>query len=969
MTAGEIADKTEFFALDLRLFGAFDVRVQGQPMPPLRYRKEQWLLALLVLRHGQEVSRDWLVATFWPENEESQGKFYLRKSLSNLRNALGPEAHRLQSPTLRTVRLDLSDAFADFLVLDTAIVRPRTELDYEERLIEAVDLYRGPLLQECQEGWIAVEREYRAQSYLKALEILADYALTRGEVAAASRWLRRAITAEPYRESAVCSLMQVLADSGDRAAVQQVYQDLKQRLRKELNAAPSPETDALHKHLTQQEVQPPPPHAAPTRMAPSQRHLPVPLTDLIGRAQEVEEVGGWLERRRLVTLLGPGGVGKTRLAIAVAEAVLPRFDDGVWFVDLASVTDATYVSEITAKALRVPPAAGQSAEERLIEALSPRSQLIVLDNCEHLLDACASLADILLSACPAVRILATSRQVLTVTGEQVFPVPSLALPAREEVEEGPGLVNTEKNPAFLMEYAGIQLFVQRAVQADPAFRLDRRSAQAVAAICLHLDGIPLAIEMAAARVRSLSVAQIAARLEDRFQLLTGGNRAALPRQRTLQAAIDWSYDLLTEAERVLLRRLSVFAGGWSLEAAEAVCANGDIPQWEVQDVLTQLVEKSLVVFEEYDAQRRSAGERRYRLLETVRQYAQDRLRESKEDAAVGGRHRDYFTAFAEEARRKLTGSEQSAWSQRLEVEHDNIRSAIAWCRDDPDGAEAGLRLTGAMGWFWATHGYLKEGQQHLAEALARDSHSRTRVRAEALNYAAQFANPDYATAQSLYEECLAIQRELGDEVGVTMALTQLSLIQWVRGDYVTALTYLEESLAIQQTAGARQNSANTFYWLGCIAEEQGDIAKTRFYLAEAHAIDLEFGNRAGHAAWRLGDVLCMQGEYAAARTLLIESLKTARELGDKFIAISALEFLAWLAHSQGDSERAAKLYGAADFLRTTYGYALSPPDRNKYVARTIAIRAALGDAAFTTAWEQGRSLSLEQCIDYGLADT
>lgn len=700
-------------SLDLRLFGTFDVRVQGQPMPSLRYRKDQWLLALLALRHDREVSRDWLAETFWPDNEESQGKFYLRKSLSSLRNVLGPEAHRLQSPTLRTVRLELKGAFADFLVLDTAVVRPRTEANYEARLLEAVDLYKGPLLPDCQEEWMALEREARTQSYLKALEILAEHALTRGETPAATRWLRRAITAEPYRESAACSLMQALADSGDRASVQQVYQELRLRLRQDLNTAPAPETEALYERLSLRDLQAPSPTTVlDTWTEPSRRHLPVPLTDLIGRDQEVEEVGGWLERRRLVTLLGPGGVGKTRLAIAVADTVLPRFAEGVWFVDLALVTDATYVPEITAKALRVPPEAGPSAEERLIEVLSPRSQLIVLDNCEHLLDACASLADRLLSACPGLHILATSRQVLGVTGEQVYAVPSLSLPAREEIEGHQGLVNTEKNPTFLMEYAGIQLFVQRAVQASPAFRLDRHNARAVAEVCLQLDGIPLAIEMASARVRSLSVAQIGTRLEDRFSLLTGGSRTALPRQRTLQAAIDWSYDLLSEEERALFRHLSVFAGGWSLEAAEAVCAGGNISQGKVLDLLTQLVEKSLVVCEEamegtaqyrllksmseYKAQRLAAGETRYRFLETVRQYAQDRLRESEENKAVCGRHRDYFTDFAEKAGLKISGSEQLEWSQRLEVEHDNIRSAIAWCHDDPEGVEAGLHLTRVM---------------------------------------------------------------------------------------------------------------------------------------------------------------------------------------------------------------------------------------------------------------------------------
>jgi predicted ATPase len=687
-------------------------------------------------------------------------------------------------------------------------------------------------------------------------------------------------------------------------------------------------------------------------------------------------VAGWLGRSRLVTLLGSGGVGKTRLSIAVAEAILPQFEDGVWFVDLAPLNEASLVAETTAKALGVSEQAGLSPEELLTRSLEERSLLLVLDNCEHLLDACASLAFELLSACPHLRILATSRQALGITGEHLYRVPSLSLPPEQP--------NVEKSASALLEFAAIRLFVERARQANPSFQLTRSSAEFVRQICQQLDGIPLAIEMAAARVKSLSVTQIAARLEDRFALLTGGNRAALPRQRTLQAAIDWSYDLLSEAERVLCRRLCVFVGGWSLEAAEAVCAGEGITQGEVLDVLTQLVEKSLVVFEEAGAGTArsrlletrqqgdseglaATGEARYRLLETVRQYAQDRLRESEENTAVRGRHRDYFTAFAEEARRGLIAHGQLAWSQRLEIEHDNIRGAIAWCQDDPGGVETGLRLTSAMGWFWETHGYLSEGRQHLAEALARDSRSRTKARGDALIMAAQFAYPDYAAAQPLYEENLALQRELKDRLGIAVALTQLGLMHHELGDPTTALAYLEQSLTLQQEAGDRQSTATTIYWLGCIAEEQGDLAKARVLVEEAYRIDLEYGHRAGHAAWRLGDVLCMQGDYAGARARLMENLRVAGELGDKFLAMSSLEYLAWLASLEGDNKRAACLYGAAAALRTTFGYTFSPADQNKHLTRSTTVRVALGDATFTTAWEQGQAMSLEQTVEYALA--
>jgi non-specific serine/threonine protein kinase len=855
------------------------------------------------------------------------------------------------------------------------------------------------LLPDCPEGWAVGERDLREQAYLTALETLANLSRSQGNSTGAVHWLRLLVSADPYRESVYCTLMQALADCGDRAAVTQVYRDLRLRLRHDLNAEPAPETEALYHRLLASQ---PRTVALPTVLpAPSgpPRRLPVPLSDLIGREQELEEVAGWLGRSRLVTLVGVGGVGKTRLAIAAAERVNGQFAEGVWFVDLAPLSDPSLLTQTLLRALDIREESSRTPEETLERALCWRRLLLVLDNCEHLLEACGSLTYRLLTACPGLRVLATSRQALGLTGEHLYRVPSLSLPPI-------GQPNVEKAASVLLEYAAIQLFVERARQANSSFQLSRQSAGTAVQICQRLDGIPLAIEMAAARIKSLSVDQIAARLEDRFALLTGGSRAVLPRQRTLQAAIDWSYDLLSEAERVLFRRLCVFAGGWSLEAAEAICKeeggrrkeesnpaqnavpgtqNPFLPVYpsEVLDVLTQLVEKSLVVFEEAgegtahfslsetmqqdDSEGLAAiGEAPYRMLETVRRYACDRLRKSEENTVVRGRHRDYFTDFAEEARKRLTGSGQLAWSQRLEIEHDNLRSAIAWCREDPGGVEAGLRLTSAMGWFWLTHGYLKEGQQHLAEALARDRSSRPRVRGEALIMAAMLAcqTADDATAQVLLEENLAIWRELGDRTGIVEALTSLGMVKYEQGDYVTALAYLEERLVLQQEAGDRQNSANTLYWLGRVSEAQGDLGKARLHLEEACAIDLEFGQKAGHAAWRLGDVLCMQGDYAAAHALLSESLKTAWELDDKVVAFSSLEFLAWLAHAQEQGERSARLYGAADALRTTFGYMLSPSDQNKHLARTTTVRTALGAAAFTTAWEKGRGMSPEQMVEY-----
>jgi DNA-binding SARP family transcriptional activator len=344
------------YLLHIQLFGTGSVEIRGEAMPPLKYRKEFWLFAFLVLRSDREVARDELTALFWPDNDEELAHYYLRRSLSHLRRALGSQAYRLLAPSSRTLRLDLEEAFCDVAEFDRA-----TASSSDERLKEAIEWYRGPLLSGCQEEWIYPEREYRLQAYLEALDKLAQGAMDRGDPASATRWLRLTLATDAYRESAACSLMQALSESGDRAALQQVYQELRLRLHNDLNVTPAPETEALYQRLQKREALST--HRLsdfPASAPRSWRHLPVPLTDLVGREEEKEEVAGWLERSRLVTLLGSGGVGKTRLGIAVAEAVLPRFPDGVWFVDLSPLTEASLVPETTAKALGLSEQAGLS---------------------------------------------------------------------------------------------------------------------------------------------------------------------------------------------------------------------------------------------------------------------------------------------------------------------------------------------------------------------------------------------------------------------------------------------------------------------------------------------------------------------------------------------------------------------------------------------------------------------------------
>jgi predicted ATPase/DNA-binding SARP family transcriptional activator len=909
------AEKLPISSFEVRLFGGFYVRVEDHPLPPLRSRREQWLLALLVLRQDRNTARDWLATTLWPDNDEPQALFYLRKSLSNLRQALGGDAARLLAPDRRSVRLNMTGASVDVLAFDSALTRAATAADPVVLLQEAISLYRGPLLPDCPEEWAAVERNQREQAYLAALERLAAHCSGQGDPAAAVRWLRLLIAGDPYRESAYGALMQALSACGDQAAVTVVYQELRARLRQDLNAAPASEIEALYRQLSRSErpaatLPPPAPDALPSR-----RHLPVPLSDLIGREEEITQILDWMKRRRLVTLVGTGGVGKTRLAIAVAEEAMPRFDAGVWFVDLAPLSEASLVPHAVVRALGLPEERGRSRMETLVEALASRSLLLVLDNCEHLADACAELIYALLSACPALCSIVTSRQALHVAGEQIYRVPSLSLPPVAPPGQDALSATQEKDPHVLMEYEAVRLFVDRASRVDSAFRLTHRNASAVVEICSQLDGIPLAIEMAAARLRSLSVGEIQGRLMDRFRLLTSGNRGVLPRQQTLRAAIDWSYDQLSEAESALLCRLSVFAGGWTREAAEEVCGNGEGGGWRVQgaeilDLLASLVDKSLVL--------RRAGEEqavRYGIQETIRQYALERLEASGEHTEFRRRHRGYFLLLAEATKARLKGPEQVHAYAVFENEHDNLRAALTFCLQsvEMESDEAGLRLGSAMWMFWLNCGYMKEGREHLTALIA---HPKARIRsqagADALHAAAALANQqgDYASARTLHEQSLEICKELGYRHGIAVAYSGLGNVATDCNEYASAHTFYEESLAIHRALGNREGETATLTNLGRVSSMQGDFASSRTLHEQGLRLYREAGNAHGiaNSLYHLGMVACCESDYAASRTYCQESLTIRRETANRMGIAETLNILAIVATNTGDFISARDLH-------------------------------------------------------------
>jgi predicted ATPase/DNA-binding CsgD family transcriptional regulator len=714
--------------------------------------------------------------------------------------------------------------------------------------------------------------------------------------------------------------------------------------------------------------------------AGERRHnLPVQLTSFVGREWEVAEVRRLLGTTRLLTLVGAGGIGKTRLAQEVAAGLLDAYPDGVRLVELAALVDPrsalvpALVPQAIASALGVREQPGRPLSESLAEFLAPRSLLLVLDNCEHLIQACAELADRLLRACPRLTILATSREPLGIAGETTWRVPSLALP------------DAERPPATddLGRYEAIRLFVERARAALPDFRLTDRNARAVAQVCQRLDGIPLALELAAARVRGLSVEQLAAGLDDRFRLLTGGSRTALPRHRTLRALVDWSYEPLSEPERALFRRLAVFAGGWTLEAAEAVCA-GDgtgalrgIEAGEVVGLLLELVDKSLVVAEDRE------GEARYRFLETIRQYGLERLEASGEAAEIRRRHAEYFVTLAERAEPELSGPGQAVWLDRLEREHDNLRATLGrLSRPDPGevarggsraGAEAQarLRLGGALGRFWDLRGYLAEGRAWLAALLGPEGAAPpTAARSRALCAAGWLAywQGDYAAARALSEESVSIGRQVGDERGVAEALTCLGWIADAEGDHAAARTLFEASLAIRRRLGDRWGIAQSLSGLGWIASVEGDHAAARTLLDESLAVSREVGDKRGiaDALVHLADLLQAQGELAQARGFLDESLAIGRDLGDRAMIVEGLELSAKAALTAREAHRAARLLGAVHALREVVGAPVSPSYRAEQERDVVAVRADLGEGRFAAAWAAGRAMTLAQAVAYAL---
>jgi predicted ATPase/class 3 adenylate cyclase len=729
-------------------------------------------------------------------------------------------------------------------------------------------------------------------------------------------------------------------------------------------------------------------------------NLPLQPTPLIGREKEVAEVCDLLgaEATRLLTLTGPGGIGKTRLALQAAADLLDEFPDGTYFVQLATLTEAELFISAVAETLGVREIGEQPLDESLKDYLHERRLLLLLDNFEQVLGAAPTVTE-LLTAAPGLKVLATSRAPLGLYGEHEFPVPPLTLP---DLKLQPPLER-------LTQYEAVGLFVERARAVKPDFKVTNESAPAVAEICVRLDGLPLAIELAAARIKMLPPKAMLQRLSSRLKLLTGGARDLPERQRTLRATIEWSFALLNEGEQVLFGRLAVFSGGRTLEAIEAICdAEGDLPM-EVFDGVSSLLDKSLLRQEEGPN-----GEPRFVMLETVHEFAREKLKESAEAEEINRAHAQYFLTLAEEANPELKGANQLEWLERLEAEHDNMRAALTWALKRKE-VEVALRLGGALWWFWSMRGYHSEGRRWLEEALAMDGRVSPEVRAMALAGVGELAfdqgdldrakeacqeglelleheegreareaklnllvwlgfvawvREEYERAKQLFEEGLALSRERSDTWWLATFLLYVAIVPHYLGDYERATELTEESMDLFREQGDKLSLAYCLNNLAMMVYSQGDLGRAAQLTEEAVALFRELGARGDVALglYNLGWIALLQDDLGRAADIYKESLTLAWDTGMNHIVQGDLEGFACLAAVRGETERAARLWGAVQALHETKGIPRDTDFLAEAGARISAVRSGMGEEAWEEAWRKGRAMTLDEAVSYALEE-
>ena len=913
---------------EFRILGPLEVRDEGGEAVPLGGRKQRAVLAHLLLRANTAVPRGHLVDLLWGESPPRSAIGSLQVYVHGLRQSLG--AGRIETRG-SSYRLQLEPGELDLHRFRELVAAARAGLaagqradDAAQGLDEALQLWRGPALASLldDEGVQAAAASLEEER-LEALELRIDAELARGRPALVVSDLQQLIEQHPYRERPRAQLIVALYRSGRQTEALDAYRTARDAWVDELGVEPSPELQELERAVLRHD----PSLAGPRPDAPEPSRLPAPPTALIGRRLEVAAVAAVLrDDARLVTLVGPGGTGKTRLAIAVAGELDSELEDGAVFVDLSATGDVELVLPAIAQALGVA-----DSGEALLAHVSRRALLLVLDNFEQLLPAAPRVAE-LLAASPRLLVLATSRAPLRLSGEQVYPVPPLQLPP-------PAATAHE-----LRLNDAARLFEARADAADPGFALDDANAASVAAICRRLDGLPLALELAAARVRHLSPSEMLARLERRPELLATGSRDAPARQRTLAATIDWSVGLLGPAERDALAELAVFAGGFTLDAAERVCGV-DL------DLVAALVDNSLV-----QRQPSALGETRFTMLETVRSYALDRLDERGGDE-LRRSHAEWLVEFSERAETDLlAGRDFVPWLDRIEAEHENIRAALSFVLDH-GAADLALRLVSALRYFWEVRGHFVEAERWLDVTLAAGAAEDPALRVKALAVAGTIAfrtgKPERARAP--YEEMLAIWRDLGDEEGIARGLSDLGTVAAALGDNDEATRLLEESADGFRRLGANKRLAIVLANLGHVAAQRGDYETATAVTKEALGLEREVGQRSNEAIslYNLGSHAFESGDSAESRAWLRDCVTLTLELGYKEVMAYALATVVRILVAEGEPARAAMIAGVTDRLLDEAGVPLQAGEQAKFEAAKAAAKEQVGDEAYEAARADG----------------
>jgi predicted ATPase/DNA-binding SARP family transcriptional activator len=989
--------------LHIHLLGDFRLIRDDAPVSTVNAPRLHALLAYLLLHRDAPQPRHHLAFLLWPDTTDAQARSNLRQLVHSLKQTLPEAAHfvHADAQTLQwrrdaPFRLDVADFEEALTQADVAEQEQQRDAHASRKALEqAIAFYHGDLLPSCYDDWILPERERLRQAFTGALQGLMLLLERAGQPREAIPYAERLLRHDPLREETYRALMRLHAECGDRAGVVRVYHTCTSVLERELGVEPSTATREAYEYLLKVDIQARP--VLPPQ--PATTNLPVQLTSFVGRQAEMAEVRGLLQTSRLLTLSGPGGTGKTRLALEVATTLLDEYLHGVWLVELAPLADPALVTQTIAATLGVREQPRRTIQDVLIDYLRTKTMLLILDNCEHLIETCAQMADTMLRAAPGLKIVASSRESLGIAGETSYRVPSLPLPD----VQAPSLDALSHNDC-------VRLFVDRALAAYPRFRLKEKNALAIADICRRLDGIPLALELAAARVAVFSPEEIALRLDDRFRLLTSGSRTALERHQTLRALIDWSYDLLSDEERRVFRQLSVFAGGWTFEAAEAICSELDVLKQ-----LTLLVNKSLVMVDEH------AEGRRYRLPETIRQYARDTLFEAGEAEQIRDRHVAFFIRLAEAAEPKLRGAEQLAWLDRVETEHDNMRTALVWSLESGK-SEGTLRLAGALAYFWELRGYWSEGPKWLNDALALSEREQSGRAA-----AGEISNPsrvemaqrakvlygagrirflslfDPHTSRMIVEESLRLWCELGDTWWRAVALEHLGFMLMVE-EIQTARARLEEGVSLARQVEDRWPLAMCLLRLAgsmrtdnaatrrireegvAVARSVGDksvLSQGLIGLVTDHLLDGTFPAAAPVAEEALAEaraigsathvmlsliqlviITCFQGDRAMAKGYCLQVLAFARETGSPQWLLLVLFAFGVAACFSGQPRRGARLLVAAVALLRQRGITISDESERDLMVLKQALERAqqLDPAAFEAVRAEGQQMTLEQAL-------